>query len=299
MAEGTGTWADAPLQRLQHQGEPVPAAPVRAKKATGDRTHHGPPAFELVRALLDSALIQELLRAQGDGSRRPGTLATLERRWFVGRNRLVSAQGKHDSLSRADLTDELLGENLELVGTAGLLRLATSAGGSSLVEVRPSKHPNWHEFLLHVPVGKRGKLSSLKRTAASKASRQNGWAIGTKKYLVHDEVVSAAKLYIEAFEVRKGKVPTCLHQPATSEPHGDIARQPVLADAVDDDYSDLEVDAGDLSDDLSDPGTGFDEPDTESLVNESAVYLARPADLLDTTDMMTRSADQWFYRPMM
>lgn len=289
MAEGT--WADAPLQ---HQGEPVPAAPVRAKKATGDRTHHGPPALELVRVLLDSPLIQELLRVQGAGSRRPGTLGALERRWFVGRRRLASAQEKFNSLSRVDLSDELLGENLELIGTAGLLRLATSAGGSPLVEVRPSQHPDWHEFLLHVPVGKRGKLSSLKRTTASKAWRQNGWAIGTKKYFVHDEVVYAAKVYIAAFEVREGTARACLRQPATSEPHEHIARQPVR-DAIDDDYSDLDVAAGVLSD----PDTAFNEPDTEPSVNESAVYFARPADLLDTTDMMTRSSVQWFCRPLM
>ena len=87
----------------------------------------------------------------------------------------------------------------------------------------------------------------------------------------------------------------CLRQPATSEPHEHIARQPVLGDAIDDDYSDLDVDAGVLSD----PDTAFNEPDTEPSVNESAVYFARPADLLDTTDMMTRSSVQWFCRPLM
>jgi hypothetical protein len=164
------------------------------------RSHHGPPAVELVGALMGSALIRESLPY---GKRKPSTLAALERRWFVGRLSLAKAQEKHKSLSKAQLSDSRLGGNLELIGTAGLLRMASPGAGPNLVTVRASAWADWYEFLLYVPVRKRGKLPSINRTGTSKSWSRNRLAMGTKKYYVHADVVAAAKSYIEAFETRK------------------------------------------------------------------------------------------------
>jgi hypothetical protein len=155
---------------------------------------------ELVGALMGSALIRESLPY---GKRQPSTLAALERRWFVGRLSLAKAQEKHKSLSKAQLSDSRLGGNLELIGTAGLLRMASPGAGPNLVTVRASAWADWYEFLLWVPVRKRGKPPSINRTGTSKSWSRNRLAMGTKKYYVHADVVAAAKSYIEAFETRE------------------------------------------------------------------------------------------------
>eukprot|EP01043_Picozoa_sp_COSAG02_P023293 COSAG02_NODE_1239_length_13713_cov_37.434259_17_plen_349_part_00 len=168
----------------------------------GSRQHHGPAAGELVKALMSQALIREFLQ---DGKRKPSTLSALERRWFVGRLRLATALEKYNSLSKAELSDPLLGGNLELLGTAGLLRMASSADSNKLVTVRASEWAEWFEFLLHVPVRKRGKLPVIKRAVAGKpwARGQHDEVMGIKKYYVHAKVVAAANKYIHAFEKRE------------------------------------------------------------------------------------------------
>jgi lipid A disaccharide synthetase len=62
----------------------------------GSRQHHGPAAVELVNALTNQPLVQEFLQTR----RKPSTLSALERRWFVGRQRLATARDKHNSLSK-------------------------------------------------------------------------------------------------------------------------------------------------------------------------------------------------------
>ena len=148
---------------------------------------------------MGSALIREVLH----GKRKPSTLAALERRWFVGRLSMAKAQEKHNSLSKVQLSDSRLGGNCELVGTAGLLRMSSPGAGPNLVTVRASAWADWYEFLLYVPVRKRGKLPSINRTGTSKSWSRNRLAMGTKKYYVHADVVAAAKSYIEAFERRE------------------------------------------------------------------------------------------------
>ena len=191
----------------------------------GSRKHHGPAAFELVTALMSQALIREFIQ---DGKRKPSTLSALERRWFVGRLRLATAREKYNSISQADLSDYLLGGNLELLGTAGLLRMASSVDPNKLVTVHASQWAEWFEFFLHVPVRKRGKLPVIKRAFTGKpwARGQQEEVMGIKKYYVHEKVVAAAKRYIHAFEKReymRSNPPTslCCHGPPTSRfsPH--------------------------------------------------------------------------------
>lgn len=149
---------------------------------------------------MGSPLIQEFLKT---GKRRPSTLSALERRWFVGRLTLAKAQEKHDSLPKEQLSDPLLGGNLELLGTAGLFRMASPASGSKLVAVRASRCAGWYEFMLHVPVGKRGKAPFSKCSVGGKVRRRNNLSMGIKKYFVHADVVEAAKTYVAAFETRQ------------------------------------------------------------------------------------------------
>ena len=146
-----------------------------------------------------SALIGEFLH----GKRKPSTLAALERRWFVGRLSLAKAIEKYNSLSKVQLSDCRLGGNLELVGTAALLRMASPEVGSNLVTVQASAWADWYEFLLYVPVRKRGKLPSINRIGTTKSWSRDRLSMGTKKYYVHADVVAAAKSYIEAFEMRE------------------------------------------------------------------------------------------------
>lgn len=163
----------------------------------GSRQHHGPAAVELVNALMNQPLVREFSQTR----RKPSTLSALERRWFVGRLRLATARDKHNSLSQAELSDPLLGCNLELIGTAGLLCMALPADSNNLVTVRASARADWYEFLLRVPVRKRGKLPGFKYAVMGDRARgRHSVIMGTKKYYVHAEVVAAARRYIEAFE---------------------------------------------------------------------------------------------------
>lgn len=187
-----------------------PQTPTRTRKVMatgtaqqmrrrGSRQHHGPAAVELVNALMNQPLVREFSQTR----RKPSTLSALERRWFVGRLRLATARDKHNSLSQAELSDPLLGCNLELIGTAGLLCMALPADSNNLVTVRASARADWYEFLLRVPVRKRGKLPGFKHAIMGDRARgRHSVIMGTKTYYVHADVVAAARRYIEAFEKR-------------------------------------------------------------------------------------------------
>lgn len=161
------------------------------------RQHHGPAAVELVEALMNQPLIRDFLQR---GRRKPSTLSSLERRWFVGRLRLETARQKHNSLSKADLYDPLLGCNLELVGTAGLLYMASSVDSNDFVTVRASAMADWYEFVLRVPVRRRGQVPKH-RIMSNKA--HGSVVMGNKVYYVHAEVVAVTRRYIQAFEKRE------------------------------------------------------------------------------------------------
>ena len=163
-------------------------------------SHHGPPATELVRGFMNTPV---MLQFQADSAtRKPSTLSTLERRWFVGRRSLEKAMEKHAMIDMCLLSTPTLGANLELVGTTAMLQLAQPGrcgadGYNNHVSVRPSLAAlGWTEFVLRVPVGRRGGRRPKGQKQGVIKWKTNGASMGEKTYFVHDSVVAAGYQYI-------------------------------------------------------------------------------------------------------
>jgi hypothetical protein len=167
--------------------------------------HHGPPALELVRCLMETEVVKN---CNGNVGRQPSTLGALERRWFVGRQSLPKAKKIHATVEHEDLSKPMLGKKLVLIGTCALLELAQL--GNRLVTVNQAPDARgWHVFTLSVPVGRAGRhvhpsqvrKNHKKLKAGGTCNtvipwKTNGAAMGTKQYYVHDDVVDASRRHI-------------------------------------------------------------------------------------------------------
>jgi hypothetical protein len=147
----------------------------------------------LISAVVSTNLFAECVERHSlkRGKRRPNSLSTIERRWFVGKQTLLAAARKHASVVESGALARF-GEEDELVGTAILLQLAQE--NHPLVTTSTSTEPGYTVVALSVRGSRRGRPGPVP-TVKVRPARD-------RLYYIHDIIVQACLAFSDNFATR-------------------------------------------------------------------------------------------------
>jgi hypothetical protein len=174
-----------------------------ARAAPNDGAGAGSAEAELVADFAASAIF----RAAPSSRARPNSLASIERRWFVGKQTKRSA----DALAAGLLGDDQqakVSEHFVLIGTVALLQLARA--GHHVIQAKEPRGEGEHlEITIHVPTTRRGRP---KKDAIAEAR-----LIPSRVYFVNPKLAAVCE---EVLDTHSSALPGLLQEERRRNPRG-------------------------------------------------------------------------------